>query len=170
MTYRPIERWTPWQVSTTIGCSSLKAVLQLPQHLPAATEKAGLRLCSAGSQWRHIEWISLLIVNFCHVPSTRITEWLPKITHFNIFVLAHKNANEPATNLELWQNSGSSLCQVLWLVLSDSVLSCQTKSVSGISSWTFASSNNRFATMSTDQVSEMTASWRSVETTFFPAY
>jgi hypothetical protein len=27
---------------------------------------------------------------------------------FNIFVLAHKNANEPAGVLPLWQNSGSS--------------------------------------------------------------
>jgi hypothetical protein len=38
----------------------------------------------------------MLIVNFCHVPTTRISEWLPQIAHFNIFVLAHKNANEPA--------------------------------------------------------------------------
>jgi hypothetical protein len=28
------------------------------------------------------------------VPSTRTREWLPQIAHFNIFVLAHKNANE----------------------------------------------------------------------------
>ena len=28
------------------------------------------------------------------MPSTRICEWLPQIAHFNIFVLAHKNANE----------------------------------------------------------------------------
>jgi hypothetical protein len=34
--------------------------------------------------------------NFCHVPSTRISEWLPQIARFNIFVLAHKNGNEPA--------------------------------------------------------------------------
>ena len=27
------------------------------------------------------------------------TKWLPQIAHFNIFVLAHKNANEPATSL-----------------------------------------------------------------------
>jgi hypothetical protein len=26
----------------------------------------------------------------------RISEWLPQIAHFNIFVLAHKNAKEPA--------------------------------------------------------------------------
>jgi hypothetical protein len=25
-----------------------------------------------------------------------INEWLPQIAHFNIFVIAHKNANEPA--------------------------------------------------------------------------
>jgi hypothetical protein len=54
------------------------------------------------------ERISLLIVNYCHVPSTRIIEWLPQIVHFNIFVLAHENANEPAGVLPLWQNSGSS--------------------------------------------------------------
>jgi hypothetical protein len=42
-----------------------------------------------------------------HVPSTRISEWLPQIAHFNIFVLAHKNANEPAGVLPLWQNSSS---------------------------------------------------------------
>jgi hypothetical protein len=39
------------------------------------------------------------------VPSTRIGEWLPQIAHFNIFVLAHKNANEPAGVLPQWQNS-----------------------------------------------------------------
>jgi hypothetical protein len=37
------------------------------------------------------------------VPSTRISEWLPQIAHFNIFVHAHKNANEPATVAELRQ-------------------------------------------------------------------
>jgi hypothetical protein len=42
------------------------------------------------------------------VPSTRISEWLPQIAHYNIFVLAHKNANEPASVAELRQNSGSS--------------------------------------------------------------
>jgi hypothetical protein len=40
--------------------------------------------------------------------STRISEWLPQIAHFNIFLHAHKNANEPAGVLPLWQNSGSS--------------------------------------------------------------
>jgi hypothetical protein len=52
--------------------------------------------------------ISLLIENFGHVPSTRISEWLPQIAHVNIFVLAHKHANEPAGVLSQWQNSGSS--------------------------------------------------------------
>jgi hypothetical protein len=42
----------------------------------------------------------------------RIREWLPQIAHFNIFVLAHKNANEPAAQVsagvaETRQNSGS---------------------------------------------------------------
>ena len=32
------------------------------------------------------------------MPSTRICEWLPQIAHINIFVFAHKNANEPATS------------------------------------------------------------------------
>jgi hypothetical protein len=51
--------------------------------------------------------ISLLIANFCHVPSSRTREWLPQIAHFNIFVLAHKNANEPAGFLPVWQKPGS---------------------------------------------------------------
>ena len=97
-------------------------------------KKAGLRLCRAVSQWRHIERNHLWIVNLWHVPSTRICEWLPQIAHINIFVFAHKNANEPATSQricgrlhwyflicalqmpvllllssKLWQNSGSSL-------------------------------------------------------------
>jgi hypothetical protein len=37
-----------------------------------------------------------------------------QIAHFNIFVHAHKNANEPATSLQLWQNSGSSLLLYLY--------------------------------------------------------
>jgi hypothetical protein len=37
------------------------------------------------------------------VPSTRISEWLPQIAHFNIFVNAHKNATEPAIVAELRQ-------------------------------------------------------------------
>jgi hypothetical protein len=53
------------------------------------------------------ELISLLIANFCHVPSSRTREWLPQIAHFNIFVLAHKNANEPAGFLPVWQKPGS---------------------------------------------------------------
>jgi hypothetical protein len=35
------------------------------------------------------------------VPSTRISEWLPQIAHLNLFVPAHKNANEPAIVLPL---------------------------------------------------------------------
>jgi hypothetical protein len=80
----------------------------MPQHLPDATEKAGLRLHIVGRQWRHIKRISLLIENFGHVASTRIREWLSQIAHFNTFVLVHKNANEPAGVLPQWQNSGSS--------------------------------------------------------------
>jgi hypothetical protein len=52
--------------------------------------------------------ISLLIAKFCHVPSSRPREWL--LSHFNIFVLAHKNANEPAGFLPLL----SVKCLVLW--------------------------------------------------------
>jgi hypothetical protein len=37
------------------------------------------------------------------VPSTRISEWLSQIAHFNIFVHAHKNANELAIVAELRQ-------------------------------------------------------------------
>jgi hypothetical protein len=54
-----------------------------------------------------LKLISLLVANFCHVLSSRTREWLPQIAHFNIFVLAHKNANEPAGFLPVWQNSGS---------------------------------------------------------------
>jgi hypothetical protein len=53
------------------------------------------------------ELISLLFENFCHVPSSRTREWLPQIARFNIFVLAYKNANEPAGFLPVWQKPGS---------------------------------------------------------------
>jgi hypothetical protein len=33
--------------------------------------------------------------------SARISEWLPQIAYFNIFVLAHKNANEPSVVLSV---------------------------------------------------------------------
>jgi hypothetical protein len=52
--------------------------------------------------------ISQLIQKFRHVPSMSISERLPQIAHFNIFVLAHKNADEPvwssATLAELRQH------------------------------------------------------------------
>jgi hypothetical protein len=96
-----------------------KRLLHPPQLLPAATKKEGLRLCTAGSQWRHINGISLLIVKFCHVPSTRISEWLPYIAHFDIFVLAHKNVNEPTGVLPQWQNSGRTPAAVVLSVMAD---------------------------------------------------
>jgi hypothetical protein len=57
--------------------------------------------------------ISLLIANFCHVPSSRTREWLPQIAHVNIFVLAHKNANEPAGFLKVWQKPGRTPAAVI---------------------------------------------------------
>ena len=101
-------------------------------HLPAATSnltrtlitsattlagchrKGGATLVHSWQSVTSFKLISLLNANFCHVPSTRTREWLPQIAHFNIFVLAHKNANEPAGFLpgsagvaETRQNSGS---------------------------------------------------------------
>jgi hypothetical protein len=61
----------------------------------------------------------LLIENFAHVPSTRISEWLPQIAHFNIFVLAHKNADEPAGVLPQWQNFGRNPAAVVLSVMAD---------------------------------------------------
>jgi hypothetical protein len=45
------------------------------------------------------------------VLSTRICEWLSENAHFNIFVQAHKNADEPAASLQLW-HSGRTLAAV----------------------------------------------------------
>jgi hypothetical protein len=53
------------------------------------------------------------------VSSTRTSEWLPQIAHFSIFVLAHKNASEPAGVLPLWQNSGRTPAAVVLSVLPD---------------------------------------------------
>jgi hypothetical protein len=65
--------------------------------------------------------ISLLIENFCHVPSTRTREWLPQIAHFHIFVLAHTNANEPAGFLPVWQKPGRTPTAVVLSVMADVV-------------------------------------------------
>jgi hypothetical protein len=59
------------------------------------------------------------------VPLTRICEWLPEIAYLNISVHAHKNAYEPATSLELWQNSGSGLLLDVRQLLSDFRASCK---------------------------------------------
>ena len=56
-------------------------------------------------------------ISFCHVPSTRICEWLPQIVHFSIFVHAHKNANEPATNLPQVRNCGRTPAAVVLSVI-----------------------------------------------------
>jgi hypothetical protein len=53
------------------------------------------------------------------VPSTLISEWLPKIAHLNIFVLAHKNANGLVGVLPLWQKSGRSPTAVVLTVMAD---------------------------------------------------
>jgi hypothetical protein len=53
------------------------------------------------------------------VPSTRVSERLPQIAHFNIFVLAHKNGNEPAGVLPLWQNLGRTSAAVVLSVVAD---------------------------------------------------
>jgi hypothetical protein len=42
-----------------------------------------------------------------------------QIVHFNIFVLAHKNANEPAGVLPQWQNSGRTPAAVVLSVMAD---------------------------------------------------
>jgi hypothetical protein len=76
-------------------------------------------LCTAASQRRHIKRISLLIENFCHVPSARTREWLPQIAHFNIFVLAHKKANEPAGVLPHWQDAGRTPAAIVLSVMTD---------------------------------------------------
>jgi hypothetical protein len=55
----------------------------------------------------------------CHVPSTRTREWLPQIAHFNIFVLAHENANERVGVLSHWQNSGRTPAVVVLSVMAD---------------------------------------------------
>ena len=54
---------------------------------------------------RDIERSRLLIVNFWQQTSRAVDAQLPEIAHFNIFVHAHKNANESAASLQLWQNS-----------------------------------------------------------------
>jgi hypothetical protein len=95
-------------------------------HLPAATSdlthtlitsattlaschrKGGAKLVHSWQSVTSFELISLLIENFCHVPSTHTREKLPQIAHFNIFVPAHKNANELAGILPHLQNPGSS--------------------------------------------------------------
>jgi hypothetical protein len=64
--------------------------------LAGCHRKGGATLVRSRQSVTSFKLISLLIENFCHVPSTRTREWLPQIAHFNIFVLAHKNANEPA--------------------------------------------------------------------------
>jgi hypothetical protein len=53
------------------------------------------------------------------VPSTCISEWLPHITHFNTFVLTHKNANEPARVMLQWQNSDRTSAAVVLSVMAD---------------------------------------------------
>jgi hypothetical protein len=58
------------------------------------------------------------------VPSTRISEWLPQIAHFNIFVLAHKDAYEPAGDLPLWQNSYRISTAVALSVMADVIGFC----------------------------------------------
>jgi hypothetical protein len=68
--------------------------------------------------------ISLLTEKFCHVPYTRTREWLSQIAHFNIFVLAHKNANEPAEVLPQWQNSGRTPAAVVLSVMADVIGFC----------------------------------------------
>jgi hypothetical protein len=69
----------------------------------------------------HIERISLLIENFCHVPSTRTRKWLPQIAHFHIFVLGHKNAKEPAGVLP---HTGRTPAAVVVSVMADVIGFC----------------------------------------------
>jgi hypothetical protein len=77
--------------------------------LAGCHRKGGATLVHSWQSLTSFILISLFIANFCHVPSSRTREWLPQIeiAHFNIFVLAHKNANEPAGFLPVWQKPGS---------------------------------------------------------------
>jgi hypothetical protein len=71
-----------------------------------------------------LKLISLLIENLCHVPSSRTREWLPQIAHFNIFVFAHKNANEPAGFLPHRQKTGRTSAAVVLSVMTDVIGFC----------------------------------------------
>jgi hypothetical protein len=53
--------------------------------------------------------------------STRNSEWLPQFSHFIIFVLAHKNANEPTGVLPPQQNSGETPVAVALSVVADAI-------------------------------------------------
>jgi hypothetical protein len=75
--------------------------------LAGCHRKGGATLVHSWQPVTSFKLISLLIENVCHVPSSRTREWLPQIAHLNIFVLAHKNANEPAGFLPVWQKPGS---------------------------------------------------------------
>jgi hypothetical protein len=52
------------------------------------------------------------------MPSTRISEWLLRLLIL-IFLLAHKNANEPARGLPHWHNSGRTPAAVVLSVMAD---------------------------------------------------
>jgi hypothetical protein len=82
--------------------------------LAGCHRKGGATLVHSWQSVTSFKLISLLIAIFCHVPSSRAREWLPQIAHFNIFVLAHKNANEPAGFLPVWQKPGRTPAAVLW--------------------------------------------------------
>jgi hypothetical protein len=58
------------------------------------------------------------------VPSTRTCEWLPQIAHFNIFVLANKNANEAAGFPPVWQKPGRTPAAVVFSVMADVIGFC----------------------------------------------
>jgi hypothetical protein len=82
--------------------------------LAGCHRKGGATLVHSWQSVTSFTLISLLIENFCHVPSSRTREWLPQIDHFNMFVLAHKNANEPAGFLPVWQKPSRTPAAVLW--------------------------------------------------------
>jgi hypothetical protein len=48
-----------------------------------------------------------------HHETSTFVKKLPVDAPLNIFVHAHINANEPATSLQLWQNSGNGLLLVV---------------------------------------------------------
>jgi hypothetical protein len=106
-----------------------KRLLQLPENMPAATRKwvwakAELSVISERVM-DHMEWNRLynrqsfdnncLVLLSCHSRRCASVNGCRRLLMW-IFCARTKNANEPATSLQLRQNSGSSLLLVIWLL------------------------------------------------------